>query len=66
MPVMMTSSGACGESCAMASAGFFPRRGGFPRVIFPRVVFPRVVFPRFWDADDFRGGMKWIVALRAA
>jgi len=35
----------------MACGSFFRRRGGFPR------------FP---DLDDFRGGMKWIVALRAA
>jgi hypothetical protein len=35
----------------MTCGGFFPRRGGFPR---------------FRDPEDFRGGMKWIVALRVA
>jgi hypothetical protein len=34
----------------MACAFVFPRRGGFAR---------------FRVADDFRGGMKWIVALPA-
>src|SRR5271165_6130892 len=50
MPVMITSSGACGASCATARAIFFLPRGSTAR------------FP---DDDNFRGVMHWIVAPKA-